>query len=506
MDPLSIAASFVGITTAAVQVSHVLKRFISSAKDAPSSARAVRMELKGINACLRQLEGFLMGKEEASRSRRSLIMIEQIVVVFTDCVSTFSELEQTLETLQEGEHMGLIDRMKWSLKETTISKILARLHSCKTSLDIMLTILTCTSLDRAEASTSMLAIQVQDVLRSHVNMAHRLKNLERLHPALTTPLSVSQDDFANSESSKSRAPNRMTYPRSTFEEELEISTVYKRAAVKQLRFSKSSSSTNGLSYLSGLSLSDVSNVSAIALPVFSTELWNHHRYCNTAGSDTTKCSSLEAWYNPPAKKSAFIRTAYFNGQYTNQYAQSRFTGHLIYRRFTITAPDSPPVFTEGVVMPHSAKALEKIGEESSEKDETFELEDTAVDIQEASSTNMPLRAALDMGSCNMASNESTKRKRKPSSYSTPEVSQDQIPQDWPQPPKKSLPPVPPTAYKGSEVRLARRRKTPSPSCSLLCEEEEAIFPTRKWSKPLSNMGDALNWKLSVLNKFNAIQY
>lgn len=142
MDPLSISASFIGITTAAVQVSHLLKRFIDGATDAPSSARAVRMELASINTCLQQLQEFLLGKEEALKDRGPLIMIEQVVIIFTDCVSIFSELEQTLESLQTGEHMRVIDRLKWSWKETTISKLVARLHSSKTSLNIMLTILT----------------------------------------------------------------------------------------------------------------------------------------------------------------------------------------------------------------------------------------------------------------------------------------------------------------------------------------------------------------------------
>ena len=50
------------------------------------------------------------------------------------------------------------------------------------------------------------------------------------------------------------------------------------------------------------------------------------------------------------QKSAFIRTAYFNGQYTNQYAQPKFKGHLIYRRFNIPAPYVTPIFTEGAVI------------------------------------------------------------------------------------------------------------------------------------------------------------
>ena len=142
MDPLSISASIVGITTATVQVSRWLKTFIDGTNAAPSSARRVLTELTGIHACLHQLQGFLLGVEEGTKTRRSLVMVEHVVVIFTDCVAVFSELEQTLESLQTGEHLRIIDKIKWSLKEATISRVLARLQSSKTSLNLMLTILT----------------------------------------------------------------------------------------------------------------------------------------------------------------------------------------------------------------------------------------------------------------------------------------------------------------------------------------------------------------------------
>ena len=142
MDPLSISASIIGITTAAVQVSRLLKTFIDGVNGASTSARGVLMEVTGIYVCLHQLQGFLTGVEEAAKSRRSLIMVEQVIIVFTDCVSIFSELEQTLESLKTGEHMRLIDRVRWASRETTISKLLARLQASKTSLNFMLTILT----------------------------------------------------------------------------------------------------------------------------------------------------------------------------------------------------------------------------------------------------------------------------------------------------------------------------------------------------------------------------
>ena len=142
---------------------------------------------------------------------------------------------------------------------------------------------------------------VREVLRCNVNMATRMRNLEKMHPAFSASAGSSQDDISGSEASRSRAASRLTCSAFAFEDELGMSTVYKRAAAHHLRFSQSSNSSGGLSYLSGLSLSDVSNVSAIALPIFSMDLWNHHRYSSDRpGKNTTNASSLEAWYNPPA--------------------------------------------------------------------------------------------------------------------------------------------------------------------------------------------------------------
>lgn len=133
-------------------------------------------------------------------------------------------------------------------------------------------------------------------------MSRRLKNIERMHPAMNlsarpsiTMSAYEPDTIQLSESSQSSGP--------PFERELETSPVYKRTAFNKLRASKSSSNApSGPSFLSGLSLSDVSNVTAMALPIFSTELWNHHRYTAKLNPHTTaEGISLDAWYYPPAK-------------------------------------------------------------------------------------------------------------------------------------------------------------------------------------------------------------
>jgi len=158
-------------------------------------------------------------------------------------------------------------------------------------------------MDWAEASMRNLTSLVQEVLRTNVDMASRLKNLERMHPALANSMKPSQDDTAISEQSESRANSRATCYRFAFEEELETSIVYKRAGLKQMRFSNSSTASNGPSWFSGLSLSDVTNVSALTLPISPMELWNHHRYGSSVASSTTRTTNFEAWYYPPAKVS-----------------------------------------------------------------------------------------------------------------------------------------------------------------------------------------------------------
>ena len=142
MDPLSVATSIAGLIIAATQVSNLLKGFADSTKEAPHSAQAVLTEVTGIGLCLNQLQEYLLDQQESARSRRSLIMIEQVIVVLTDCVAIFSELEQTLEMLKTDQPMKVIDRLKWTMKEAAIGRLLQRLQTSKSSLTLMLTILT----------------------------------------------------------------------------------------------------------------------------------------------------------------------------------------------------------------------------------------------------------------------------------------------------------------------------------------------------------------------------
>lgn len=154
----------------------------------------------------------------------------------------------------------------------------------------------------AESNTQNLTHLVQQMLKSNINMSRRLRNIERMHPAMDRSVSPSlrtsiHDLYLN------RLSDSFQLSEPAFEKELETSPAYKRAAFNRLRVSQSSSNAaSGPSFLSGLSLCDVSNVTAMALPISSTELWNHHRYtCPPDSSQTAALSTLDAWYNPQPK-------------------------------------------------------------------------------------------------------------------------------------------------------------------------------------------------------------
>ncbi|KAI4158754.1 MAG: hypothetical protein LQ342_007149 [Letrouitia transgressa] len=193
-------------------------------------------------------------------------------------------------------------------------------------------------------------------------MSRRLKQLEKMHPALGSSACPSKASSAF-EFDFIQGAVQTPAGEVDFEKDLESSPVYRRAGFSTLRVSNSSSTDSPRpSFLSGLSLSDVSNVSAVALPISSQELWNHHRYHVVRTDDAkTGIRTLDAWYNPPPT-------------YTNQYAQNKFRGHLVYRRFSINAPNSQPIFTDGAVLPRIEEGTQS--DHYPRNIEIAELEDT----------------------------------------------------------------------------------------------------------------------------------
>ena len=141
MDPLSVTASIVGILGAATKVSSVLYKFVHDAKGAPKLEQTVLAEVNSLSSVLGHLQTYILGLSTSSKSRTSLILVEQVIVTLADCVTTFSELEAVLGTARIESELRILDRVKWATKESKVTDIQGRLQSNKSSLTLMLTIL-----------------------------------------------------------------------------------------------------------------------------------------------------------------------------------------------------------------------------------------------------------------------------------------------------------------------------------------------------------------------------
>lgn len=142
MEPISAAASIVGLVGAAAKVSETLFNFVTSVKEAPRLASSVLQEVSDTSACLNQLQSYLIGTKATSRSHENLLMIEQITVALSNCVLIFSELEEIVESLKPTNPIQLSRLGQWALKETAIKNLFTRLQHSKASLNLMMTTLT----------------------------------------------------------------------------------------------------------------------------------------------------------------------------------------------------------------------------------------------------------------------------------------------------------------------------------------------------------------------------
>ena len=145
-------------------------------------------------------------------------------------------------------------------------------------------------MEEARASSKELYNMVQRVLESNEDISKRLNALEMpcdgSHSFIDTTNGDVEDDR---ETIRPETENpRLDGPASfqtrdfsfTFDQDLQTSRVYTRTANRQSNFSVRSGAVQSISWslISGVSLSAVSNISVISLPISPLELWNGQHY------------------------------------------------------------------------------------------------------------------------------------------------------------------------------------------------------------------------------------
>lgn len=299
MDGISVAASVVGLLAVAAKITSTLNAFIINVREAPKLARTVLREIADISACLNQVQSLLLGAGKINAPNQSLLMVDDLDVILSNCVVIFSELEELAEGLKADQPIQAIDILKWTMKEKTISALLSRLHSSKASLNLMISTLTCSSIEDARSTVDQLAGIVRQLVENSEDTYTRLGRIESKSLETVPTTSRTTHDFVHEsiiEDNESAVTIRRletgspphNAPEITaskyafdFERLLESSRPYVRAAKRPQPPASATSSaiqTLGWSCLSGISLAKVSNISIIELTVDKEQLWKSTHY------------------------------------------------------------------------------------------------------------------------------------------------------------------------------------------------------------------------------------
>uniref|UniRef100_A0A0B7KN66 Cdc24/Scd1 N-terminal domain-containing protein n=1 Tax=Bionectria ochroleuca TaxID=29856 RepID=A0A0B7KN66_BIOOC len=306
MDPLSVAASIAGLATAAGEVAKILKPYVSAASETvPPIALQVYAEVESTRTILSAVQRLINNLSLAKNT--SLIQVDDVVAVLTDGVLVYSDLEEAIGELRielPADSIPLRSRLLWAHKESKVKSLLTRLQGFKSSTSLILNLLNCESNQQAEQHRVDLTESIDKLLEGNHDLVRRMMLLEGVIGLQHKKLAGHDaDPVANtlptiSEVSAARAPPASFFD---FEADLESSRVYGRAKRTSMDFSFRSSkarSTVG-SMLSGISLSKVSNISVIALPIFVEDVSNSHHY--------SFCFSLDVTCTEPYKTTGIPR-------------------------------------------------------------------------------------------------------------------------------------------------------------------------------------------------------
>jgi hypothetical protein len=301
MDPLSVAASLVGLLAAGGKIISLLSK-VTSVTDAPVLAREALTELNDISTALQHLQDFVTGATVVPAERRQHVFLEHLVASLTGCVTTYSELEKIVDSLKIGSsNMGVFDRVWWAVKENEIKSIVQRLQNHKSSLNLMLSILQSTSINDIQQTVVRLCGLIEQLCMSDNDLFRRLSRLEDSRTHITGPSNVrtifndgtDENDNATIRpaATASRNPleavNESAMTSFAFDSTLAESRVYSRINLihsdthSETSLTSSARRTMAISVFSAMSLAEISNLSMYSLPICVQEISNGTWYIVT---------------------------------------------------------------------------------------------------------------------------------------------------------------------------------------------------------------------------------
>lgn len=143
MDVVSVVSAITSIVVTAAKVSKILHNLHSSYRDATPTVQFLMHECYAINGALSQLQGWLCSEDPAVRSKQRLIQLDLLINTISAAMCSFTKLQFEVDKLDAPKSNNWLIPLpfKFMWKESNMQAILGQLQSHKTSLTLILTIL-----------------------------------------------------------------------------------------------------------------------------------------------------------------------------------------------------------------------------------------------------------------------------------------------------------------------------------------------------------------------------
>ncbi|PCD34054.1 hypothetical protein FGRA07_09209 [Fusarium graminearum] len=353
MDPLSVAASAIGLLSAGAKITSILVSFTNNVQDSPKLAQHLITEIADITAAISALQSYITGIAQITKERGALVLLENVLTSLTGCVVTYSDLQTIIDNLNLSSDLRTFDKLKWARQASSINTIVQRLQNHKSSLNLLLTVVQCETMKEAEFWNQRLCGLIQELLFSNQDLHRRIKGLEGQGQAIVAYTSDETSTIRPLEDSRpaSFVDTQDSVIRFTFEQDLQASRVYGRAFIDRnsmTSFTSTALYTTALSLLSKLSLSQVSSIAFYAIPVYSSDLSNSECYVfgdEGALVNSEVASQLPVKVSLPSQEDMKARGVY------KPEAKRRLLGRFARRRkntLTISEPGIPVHITHVV--------------------------------------------------------------------------------------------------------------------------------------------------------------
>ncbi|KAF8423333.1 hypothetical protein EV426DRAFT_717588 [Tirmania nivea] len=335
-DPLSIAASVAGLITISAQIVGIAKDLFDKVKDTPESMLWVKEEVESMQPIFCQVHLLLHGSgSRLNHSNLTMISIDNLMATLTGCVIVYSRLEKkvnevcgfddpTTASAAWKRAAVIADRVKWGLwRHEEVSCFIEDLQRQKLSLNLMITIISCTTTTEASEVQARLQAHTTEILQSsHAHSVllrdlisrqdEQAQALEDIRSYMSTfggtggtaistysssASSRPSDSSDNASIISKRSTLSLRFGRPTYIEDLKASRAYKR--LRHFGLGADASSDSVLSFDSAYSvgnwsmLSDITlgnlSVSAIAvlnLPIGLADISNPEPFQGLSSTDT----------------------------------------------------------------------------------------------------------------------------------------------------------------------------------------------------------------------------